>query len=378
MNKIWIISDLHISHNYSTLEKVDIELIFSFILKQPVSGIIFNGDTFDFARTYAIPAGYNPCNLEKKYGLNNNEENSIRKMQMIIDSNKYFFDMLKNLIEKGFKISFLYGNHDSELRLSSIQSLIVDRIGAQRSKDISFGINYQIGDVFISHGHQYDPENRIIYNSLDNSEEYSFGYMTTKYFGNIVEKEKRLPRNDISAGEYFVWVFKNFKLRSFIFILQYFIYAIKVLKRSGSKFIKSNKEEEDDIYAKPLMSSIYMTIKRLYLIQVTAFLCMLLIMLIAVIFSMKKAFILMVSVGLLVCLIPLFKIGNRDNLGRLLNQAAHRLREIYKVVNIVFGHNHYALRSDKDRYFSSIPFKDGFGLRILKYDNGNFSYQIIE
>lgn len=369
---MWIISDLHISDSFSLVDKSSIERILDFLKSRQPDKIIFNGDIFDFARVYNIPTGYIPSNTEIRYGLESSEQNAFLKMKMIIESNQYFFDGLRELIERGFDLIFLYGNHDSELRYKSVQSLIIEELNVNQNR-LFFGLTYNKDGIYVEHGHQHDPENRIVY-ADDNLpvEEYSFGYVTSRYFGNIIERERRLPRNDISAGEYFIWVFKNFGFKAFKFIFQYFVYSIIVLNKSGKKFILRNKYKKDDHFAIPIMSSLIMTIKRLYLVQVSFFIVFFMSLILTLL--IKPAHFYFPALGFLICLIPLFSINNKNRVDRILNSASKNLRQIYNVDKIVFGHNHYSKIDKESNYLSSTPQIINQNIFILHVSSSDSSY----
>lgn len=375
---MWIISDLHISDNFSFVDRSVIIKMLRHIQKGVKDSIIFNGDTFDFARTFTLPDGYKATKEELRYGLSHSIENAAEKMRLIVESNKEIFDLLELLISDGFTLVFLFGNHDSELRFSSVKKIIQDRIGAKVGENLFFDIRYIADGIVIEHGHQYDPENRIIYRDNDfYAEEYTFGYVSSKYFGNIVEKERRLPPNDASAGEYFLWVFRNFGFRSVRFIFQYFIYAFKVIARSGIFFRYKSKDSRGSLDAIPLMSSFPKTIKRLYLVQVSLFISVMIFIFLSLIFF--PALLPYGLVSLCVSLIPLFGINNRKRLFYVLNTVSERLKELYQAEEVIFGHNHLSVSGSQElSYYSSIPFFDGSVLSVLKAKSGNIGFERIK
>ena len=335
--------------------------------------LLFNGDAFDFARTRDIPSDYSSTPFERKYGMSSSLENSIRRMHLIIENNPEIFEILKKMIEKGFVLVFIYGNHDSELRYPEVQKILSDRIGGIVGENLLFSHRVIDNNIWIEHGHQYDEENVMDYSGDSYvPEEYTFGYISTKYFGNIVERERRLPRNDASAGEYFIWVFKNFGLKSIRFIIQYFIYSFIVLSRSGIFFpFRDRRGESTGNYETPLMSSFVRTINRLYLIQVLMFLFFLFAIFITILIKSEMVYLPMM--GLVVSMLPLFKINNRNRLHSKFGLVSHRLKEIYNVRFVVFGHNHYSTTEGAE-YYSSVPSNTENGISILKVVDGRLEY----
>jgi UDP-2,3-diacylglucosamine pyrophosphatase LpxH len=370
---MWILSDLHLSARLSLIDKGEVIRILGSISEHLPSQVVFNGDTFDFARTRDIPSDYSPTSFERKYGMSSSLENSIRRMQLIIENNPEIFEILKMMIEKGFVLVFIYGNHDSELRYPKVQKILSDRIGGIVGENLLFSHRVIDRNIWIEHGHQYDEENVMDYSGDSYvPEEYTFGYISTKYFGNIVESERRLPRNDASAGEYFIWVFKNFGLKSIRFIIQYFIYSFIVLSRSGIFFpFKEKANKIPYLYEYPIMVSFVRTIKRLYLIQVLMFLFFLFAIFITILIKSEMVYLPMM--GLVVSMLPLFKINNRNRLHSKFGLVSHRLKEIYNVRFVVFGHNHYSTTEGAE-YYSSVPSNTENGISILKVVDGRLEY----
>lgn len=373
---MWVISDLHISDNFSLVDRAAIIKMLIYIRQNGIDSVIFNGDTFDFARTSTLPSGYKATKEELRYGLSHSIENAKEKMRLIIEANKDIFELLKLMISDGFSLIFLYGNHDSELRFGPVQEIIRNRIGAKVGEDLFFDVRYIVDGIIIEHGHQYDPENRVIYYNNDCcAEEYTFGYITSKYFGNIVEKECRLPPNDISAGEYFLWVFKNFGFGSIKFIYQYFVYAFKVLARSGVFFRYKSKYSVGELEATPLMSSFSKTVKRLYLVQVSLFIFVVIFMLSSLFFRELLPYAL---ASLCASLIPLFGITNRRRLSYVLDSISKRLKDLYKVEKVIFGHNHILDSGPQElSYYSSVVFFNGSALMVLRVNSDSIDFEMI-
>jgi len=370
---MWILSDLHLSSRFSLINKNNLLAILDKISSGSPDRLLFNGDAFDFARTRDIPSDYSPTPFERKYGMSSSLENSIRRMHLIIENNPEIFEILKKMIEKGFILVFIYGNHDSELRYPEVQKILSDRIGGIVGENLLFSHRVIDNNIWIEHGHQYDEENVMDYSGDSYvPEEYTFGYISTKYFGNIVESERRLPRSDASAGEYFIWVFKNFGLKSIRFIIQYFIYSFIVLSRSGIFFpFKEKVNKIPYLYESPIMVSFVRTIKRLYLIQVSLFLFSLIATLIVVL--IKSEVIYVPVIGLMFSLFPLFKINNRDRLDRIFNSVADAIKNSHKIKFVVFGHNHYS-KTEGAEYYSSVPSNTENGFSILKVVDGRLEY----
>jgi UDP-2,3-diacylglucosamine pyrophosphatase LpxH len=125
--------------------------------------LILNGDTFDFdSMTYIPPEPpYSLSWLEKKRGLEPDEEKSIDKIRVILDDHEEWCHSLRWFIEQGHRVVFIIGNHDLELHWKSVQVEILNILGlsAEERMRVRFVEWFYISnkDTLIEHGNQYDP-----------------------------------------------------------------------------------------------------------------------------------------------------------------------------------------------------------------------------
>ncbi len=125
--------------------------------------LVLNGDIFDFDSMSYIPPEpvYNISWMEKKRGLEPEEEKSVDKIRIILDDHKEWCEALHWFIEQGHRVVFITGNHDLELHWKSVQIEILNTLGltAEERTRVRFVEWFYISnkDTLIEHGNQYDP-----------------------------------------------------------------------------------------------------------------------------------------------------------------------------------------------------------------------------
>ncbi len=125
--------------------------------------LIFNGDTFDFDSMTFLPTHptYQVSWLEKKRGLEPEEEKSTDKIRVILDDHKIWCDALHWFIGRGHKVVFIIGNHDLELHWKSVQIELLNglNLSPEERTRVRFVEWFYISnkDTLIEHGNQYDP-----------------------------------------------------------------------------------------------------------------------------------------------------------------------------------------------------------------------------
>lgn len=125
--------------------------------------LILNGDTFDFdSMTYIPPhPTYHVSWLEKKRGLEPEEEKSVDKIRVILGDHREWCEALRWFLERGHRVVFVIGNHDLELHWKSVQIEILNilELTAEERTRVRFVEWFYISneDTLIEHGNQYDP-----------------------------------------------------------------------------------------------------------------------------------------------------------------------------------------------------------------------------
>lgn len=125
--------------------------------------LILNGDTFDFdSVTYQPPnPTYHMSWLEKKRGLEPEENKSVDKIRIILEDHEEWCDAMRWFIEQGHRVVFVIGNHDLELHWKAVQIEILNilKLSPEERIRVRFTEWFYISnkDTLVEHGNQYDP-----------------------------------------------------------------------------------------------------------------------------------------------------------------------------------------------------------------------------
>lgn len=125
--------------------------------------LILNGDVFDFDSVTSLPSSpsFRVTWLEKKRGLNPEEDKAEYKIRRILQDHQTWTNALSCFIKKGHKVIFIIGNHDLELHFKKVQKIILDSLDLDEDQIDKvkfcefFYVSYE--DTLIEHGNQYDP-----------------------------------------------------------------------------------------------------------------------------------------------------------------------------------------------------------------------------
>jgi UDP-2,3-diacylglucosamine pyrophosphatase LpxH len=219
---VFVISDLHIGGIYGAtgagrgfrinthvLELAQfIRTIAQIDPGKPSVELVINGDIIDFlAEKNPTPDHWHP--------FTQNPEAACRKLEEIAERDRPFFDALRELLDKGNRLTLLLGNHDIELALPPVRQKLKELIGADGHHDYNFvydGDGYIVGDALIEHGNRYDPFNMVDHESL-------------RRVSILMSRRQAVPENcgfDPPAGSKLVsWVINAIKERyKFVDLLQ--------------------------------------------------------------------------------------------------------------------------------------------------------------
>ena len=125
--------------------------------------LIFNGDTFDFDSVMYQPPNptYAVSWIEKRRGLEPEEEKSMDKIRKILHDHKLWCEHLRWFIEQGHRVVFVIGNHDLELHWKNVQVEILNILDltAEERTRVRFVEWFYISneDTLVEHSNQYDP-----------------------------------------------------------------------------------------------------------------------------------------------------------------------------------------------------------------------------
>lgn len=125
--------------------------------------LVLNGDIFDFDSVLALPddAAFRISWLERKRGLNSEEEKSVFKFGRILDDHHEWIAALRWFVQCGHRVVFVIGNHDLELHWPAVKELLFERLQLPEPfrDNVRFCEWFYVsnGDTFIEHGNQQDP-----------------------------------------------------------------------------------------------------------------------------------------------------------------------------------------------------------------------------
>lgn len=125
--------------------------------------LILNGDIFDFDSVMALPDDpvYRISWLERRRGLNSEEEKSVFKFGRILDDHEEWVAALRWFVQCGHRVVFVIGNHDLELHWQSVKDLLFERLRLPEPfrENVRFCEWFYVsnGDTFVEHGNQQDP-----------------------------------------------------------------------------------------------------------------------------------------------------------------------------------------------------------------------------
>jgi len=111
--------------------------------------LIINGDFLNF-----IYVGYRGT-----YPMDVTEKISVEKLQNIINAHTSFFDVMAKFSKhKGFRISYVVGNHDMDMIWPKCQALFQERIGAHMD---FYPVHYTFDGIHVEHGNRFELFNRF-------------------------------------------------------------------------------------------------------------------------------------------------------------------------------------------------------------------------
>jgi len=124
--------------------------------------LVLNGDIFDFDSVMRLPlhTRFHISWLERKRGLNPEEDKSRFKMEVILGDHPIWVMALREWVQNGHSIVFIIGNHDIELHWPLVQKELLKTIAASEEQEKQIRVCEWFylsgGDTAIEHGNQYD------------------------------------------------------------------------------------------------------------------------------------------------------------------------------------------------------------------------------
>lgn len=116
--------------------------------------LLILGDAFDFPQV--LPEIGLTCPDSK---LGTTQEESLRRLELIIQGHRGFFQALKFFLSTGHTVRFLRGNHDIDLLWPEVQARLRREMGGGGNLIFDGNHIYRCKRLYCEHGNQYSVEN---------------------------------------------------------------------------------------------------------------------------------------------------------------------------------------------------------------------------
>lgn len=141
----FVVGDVHLHRDLDPRIARDLtDLIDGISEEDPDAWIIFNGDTFDLDRVRG----------EKDGGIG--AHRAAARLDTLLSLHPDLVQSLRSHREGGGKLVFVAGNHDAELLLSPVRSILENHLANGESLEVVESFRW--GDRVVEHGHRVDPE----------------------------------------------------------------------------------------------------------------------------------------------------------------------------------------------------------------------------
>jgi UDP-2,3-diacylglucosamine pyrophosphatase LpxH len=151
----YIVSDLHVGAG-DYLDDFDQDESFKGLLesitRRRSSELIINGDFIDFVAVTLDKETSRPFSR-----LGCTEEESLRKLERMLEAHGGFFTALRQFMEKGHRVVLIPGNHDIDLFWPKLRDRLLEELGRPDSGHFHFESSgvYKDGGLYVEHGNQY-------------------------------------------------------------------------------------------------------------------------------------------------------------------------------------------------------------------------------
>jgi UDP-2,3-diacylglucosamine pyrophosphatase LpxH len=155
----YILSDLHLGAG-DALDDFRSDREFSLLLEKASRNrgaeLILNGDTFDFVAVRLEKPTYKPLSR-----MGCTEEESLVKLERILEAHPLFFQSLREFIERGHRVILVPGNHDVDLFWPAVRERLLEVLGFPGPEGFHFESSgtYVSHGLYVEHGHQYYADN---------------------------------------------------------------------------------------------------------------------------------------------------------------------------------------------------------------------------
>lgn len=151
----YIVSDLHVGDGSELddfTQDQNFKRFVDLLTEKRKAELIINGDFLDFAN----------LNLEDESTrsfsrLGNTEDESLRKLDLILGGHPLVFDCLREFIASGHRLVIIPGNHDIDLFWPRVWERVAERLGSPDGEHLYFEFSgiYRAGGLYVEHGNQY-------------------------------------------------------------------------------------------------------------------------------------------------------------------------------------------------------------------------------
>lgn len=194
---------------------------------------------------------------QQTYGLGTTWEETIWKLERIIEGHPLFFNALVDFLKRGNKLLILLGNHDVELIWDEVQDYLSDLLIANKPDSaaddtLEFKPWYHLEPdlIYIEHGNQYEGANA--FESMvdprleidDKRIDLPSGSLLVRYLFNKIEEAYPYADNLRPITRFFSWAIQNKLLTLITIMLRYFGPFLNFMSEFFFKAIKKwwNKE----------------------------------------------------------------------------------------------------------------------------------------
>ena len=151
----YVVSDLHVG-DASPLDDFtqdhDFKRFVGLLGQRKKAELIINGDFLDFANLKLEDDSTRPFSR-----LGNTEEESLAKLERIIEGHPLVFDCLRDFVDSGHRLVVIPGNHDVDLFWPRAWERLAERLGSPDGEHLYFEFSgvYRAGGLYVEHGNQY-------------------------------------------------------------------------------------------------------------------------------------------------------------------------------------------------------------------------------
>lgn len=204
--------------------------------------LIINGDFIDFLQITSQPdQGASRLLTDPRYGLKTGADESVWKLQRVVKGHQPVFESLSEFALEN-KIAIISGNHDIEFYYPKVQTAFLEALKKSVSQDQRRGIRdnveflpwfYLDGNLYIEHGHQYDPLNsfnHVLDPRLPKTDQVKaseqehidlpLGSLFVRYLFNRVEVSTPFADNIKPATRFIGWFLTNHPIQALGFLLR--------------------------------------------------------------------------------------------------------------------------------------------------------------